>query len=206
VAFVTHWLLDQVAIDDHVKRSSDTLWAKVDTGINVLAILEHPNTPSTKFEFHYMPHVPTDFGTASYGDCRKFLDAHDNQLTKHGVQASFCVGDQQSFSRLVWLKRFAPGNFSHIIPVPGEFHGAVHILMAIHKLWWKVLIQWIVDKSEFCVESVEEEWSSVELYNRYRFLYEGIICGIVQYLKNIFPQLRLSELKNTNEYTNNRGI
>jgi hypothetical protein len=39
MAVITHWLLDQV-MDDHVKRSSDTLWTKVDTGINVLSLLE----------------------------------------------------------------------------------------------------------------------------------------------------------------------
>ena len=60
VAVVTNWLLDHVGIDARILAASNTLWTKADTGNNVLTILEHPNNPSTKSEFHYQPHVKTD--------------------------------------------------------------------------------------------------------------------------------------------------
>lgn len=72
----------------------------------------------------------------------------------------FVVGDQQSFSRMVWLKRFEPETYSTIVPLPGDFHAAVHMLMAMHILWWEPLIFFIISKTEFCVGSIHEEWSS----------------------------------------------
>jgi hypothetical protein len=53
--------------------------------------------------------------------------------------------------------------------------------MAIHILWWKQFISWQVHETGICVESTTEEWSSVELYNRYRFLYEAMIVGILAF-------------------------
>jgi len=76
---------------------------------------------------------------------RKWLDVVDTVIASLGLGAILAVGDQQSFSRLLWLKRFGKENYKRIIPLPGEFHGAVHILMVIHKLWWKPLIKWIVE-------------------------------------------------------------
>lgn len=180
------------------------MWNKVNNG-NVLGILDHPLTPATKSWFNYQPHVPTDNGTAGYSDVRKWLDVVDAICADMRVRVILAVGDQQSFSRLVWLKRFGKENYKHIIPLPGEFHGAVHILMAIHKLWWKPLIRWLVLNSEFCVESICEEWSSVELYNRYRFLYEGVICGIVAYFKKHFPGMTPQQIKLAPEYTSHGG-
>ena len=62
------------------------------------------------------------------------------------------------------------------------------MLMAMHLLWWKPLISWTHINGEICVESTTEDWSSVELYNRCRFLYEAIIVGIVAYVKEVMPE------------------
>ena len=40
------------------------------------------------------------------------------------------------FSRMLWLKRMdEPGEYKAIVPGLGHFHSAIHMLMAIHKLW-----------------------------------------------------------------------
>jgi hypothetical protein len=53
MAVVTHWLLDQVI--EYVKTSSDTLWTNVDTGINVLSLLEQTPLQLRSLSFALCP-------------------------------------------------------------------------------------------------------------------------------------------------------
>jgi len=132
--------------------------------------------------------VPTSNGTAGYADVRLFLERLLSTMQQLGISVHMVVGDQQSFSRLVWLKRKEPASYKSIIPFPGDFHTAVHMLMAIHVLWWTPLISFLIESSGFSINSIEEDWSSVELYNRYRHFYEVVIVGIVEYLVEILPE------------------
>jgi len=172
-------------------------------------ILDHPDTERAKSKIIYQPHIPTANGTAGYADVRKFMEQH--WLLVHVmlcIQISFVVGDQQSFSRMVWLKRMEPGAHDYIIPLPGDFHAAVHMLMAMHILWWGPLVSWLVDKTGFCEASIHEAWSSVELYNRYRFFYETIIVGIISYIIEVVPPQQLEQPELLLDYAkhNNRGM
>jgi hypothetical protein len=171
-------------------------------------ILGHPDTESAQSKIIYQPHIPTVNGTAGYADVRKFMEQH--WLLVHVmlcIQISFIVGDQQSFSRMVWLKRMEAGAYDSIIPLPGDFHAAVHMLMAMHILWWEPLVCWLVDKTGFCEASIHETWSSVELYNRYRFFYEAIIVGVISYIIEVVPPPQLQQPEILLEYAkhNNRG-
>jgi hypothetical protein len=137
----------------------------------------------------YQSHVPTTNGTAGYADVRKFLERHKQLVTVGlGIPISFVVGDQQSFSRMVWLKRMEGGSYDSVVPLPGDFHAAVHMLMALHILWWAPLVRWLVENTGFCEATIVESWSSVELYNRYRFFYETIIVGILAYILEVVPR------------------
>jgi len=86
-----------------------------------------------------------------------------------------------------------PESYKSIVPFPGDFHAAVHMLMAMHALWWVPLICWVVNQTDLSVQSISEEWSSVELYNRYRFLYEVAIVGILTYICETVPDELLSQ-------------
>jgi len=84
------------------------------------------------------------------------------------------------------------------------------MLMAMHILWWGPLVSWHVENTGFFEESIHESWSSVELYNRYRFLYEAIIVGVVAYVLEITlvhqlqnPEVLLEYAKNNNKSTHN---
>jgi hypothetical protein len=150
--------------------------------------LTHPLTPADRDHVIYQDHVPTDNGTAGYADVRKLLAVlRFYVISTLSIPFAFVIGDQQSFSRMVWLKRKEPESYSFVIPFYGDFHFAVHCLMAIHSLWWGPLVGWLLETTGFCSQSINETWSSVELYNRYRFVYEVIIVGILAYLLEVLP-------------------
>ena len=113
------------------------------------------------------------------------MAAVKSKLDRVGVATSFMLGDQQTFCRMLWLKRNE--TWPSIIPLPGDFHFAVHMLMVIHNLWYKTLVEWVLEETSFCEESIKEHWQSVELYNRHRFLYETIIVAIIAYLSDVLP-------------------
>ena len=49
---------------------------------------------------------------------------------------------------MVWLKRKEPASYKQIVPCRGDFHTAVHMLMAIHILWWNSFISNITQRTE----------------------------------------------------------
>lgn len=158
-----------------------------------MAVLNHPETDPDMDPIIYQNHVPTDNGTAGYSDVRKVLAAiKDLVVVGLGVAVAFVVGDQQSFSRMVWLLRKEHESYGFIIPLYGDFHFAVHLLQAIHSLWWGKLIEQLLGRSGFQIQSIEKDWKGVELYNRYRFTYEALIVGMLQYLNEALPG-RLSD-------------
>ena len=208
---VAEWITDAHAIKDHYD-STRRLFLDIAKRDGPFSILHHPLTPSSKSNIIYQQHVPTSNGTAAYSDVRLFLERLQVNMEELGIPVHLVVGDQQSFSRMVWLKRKEPTSYVSIVPFPGDFHTAVHILMAVHLLWWNALICWIVETTGFSDNSIVEEWSSVELYNRYRQFYEASIVGILTYLLEILPKelwdqydLLLEMASGQNEGTNNEA-
>ena len=60
----------------------------------------------------------------------------DNQ-----IQVLLLGGDQQTLSRVLWLRRKnQDGKYNQIVPFVGDFHSAVHMLMAVHILWYVVIV------------------------------------------------------------------
>ena len=53
------------------------------------------------------------------------------------------------------------------------------------------MIKTLVTESGFCTESIHQNWSSVELYNRYRFTYEVIIVAVLTYLLEVLTPEQL---------------
>ena len=82
-----------------------------------------------------------DAATASYDDVDPFLNIMIATMCAiENFKLVMVVGDGQSYSRMVWLKINRPDIFKWLIPLPGEFHFIVHVLMAIHILWYAPLI------------------------------------------------------------------
>ena len=84
----------------------------------------------------FQEHVPTNTGTAAYGDVRALLSAVVAYMTLLGISVFLLGGDQQTFSRALWIRRFDQGGpYTAIVPFVGDFHTTVHMLMAIHIMW-----------------------------------------------------------------------
>lgn len=139
------FLIDDQAIARDKTRAWLTFNAQAAPDLNgrlsdhddALRILAHPlYQPPNPSHLIYQPHVPTNTGTASYNDVILLLD----RVLKYMQLLQICVfllgGDQQTFSRILWLRRFdQTGKYGQIVPFVGDFHAAVHMLMAIHILW-----------------------------------------------------------------------
>lgn len=63
--------------------------------------------------------------------------------------------------------------------------------MAIHALWYTTLVLWVIENASLGKRSIQEEWASVELYNRHEFFYETLIVGIITYLVTVIPRALL---------------
>lgn len=128
---------------------------------------------------------------------RALFDAALRYITTLGIAVILLEGDQQKFSRMVWLRRFDGANkYSQIVPFVGDFHAAVHMLMAIHRLWWSALTKCLIEESGFQVESLKEKWGSAELYNRYCFSYEVLIVAVLSYMLEVLPRDLLDQPQN----------
>ena len=83
----------------------------------------------------------------------------------------------------------------------------VHVLMAIHILWYTSLVAWILQETSLCERSIHEEWTNVTLYNRHELFYETLIVAIVTYLTGIIPcAILLDRTKLFELAANNLGI
>ena len=98
-----------------------------------------------------------------------------------------CSRKLQSLFILCLLK------YDWVVPFPGEFHFVVHLLMAIHILWYTQLVGYVLLHSGVSTESIVEKWDSVEKYNRHRFFYEALIVGALEYLKEVIPKELMSD-------------
>ena len=63
--------------------------------------------------------------------------------------------------------------------------------MALHALWYNTLVLWVIENTSMGERSIQEEWTSVELYNRHEFFYETLIVGIITYLVAVIPRALL---------------
>jgi hypothetical protein len=156
--------------------------------------LGHPNghNPGGPSRIIWMPHIP-DVGTAAYGDVQKFLNTAIDEMRARGLEHVFACGDQQTFIRIVFSKRFSPVQYSMITPCPGEWHFCVHVLMAIHLLHWKPFLSWFNTRG-FCQKTVIYKWDSVVRYDDYKFFHEAIIAGCLEYLKQVVPRAVLENI------------
>eukprot|EP00966_Prymnesium_polylepis_P201730 4674348-Prymnesium_polylepis.2 len=96
------------------------------------------------------------------------------------------VGDQQTFSRMMFLKLFNPERYAWLLPLSGEFHFTVHALMAVHILWYACFIKWVVFQLD-CTKTIKGLWTSVELYKYYDHFYQMVIGCLAEYVEEVVP-------------------
>ena len=141
------------------------LAADLDIGVPCFALIRHPDyTPEGADSITYEYHVPTTHGTADYEDNKAVLARIRIRKENLGLKLVFVIGDQQSYSRMVWLKRKETSDYLWLVPFPGEFHFAVHMLMGIHILWRGSLIDRLIKETEIGMKTCGNpgKWDSVE--------------------------------------------
>ena len=124
--------------------------------------------------------------TASYQDIdtsTQFIS--DRKLA--GSEMILIVGDQQLYIRLLWQKIYNPDRWTWMLPLPGEWHFSVHVLMALHKLWFRPLVEKLIIGLSFS-KTIKDTWTSVEVYVYYDRFYQLLISACADYLRHVVPQ------------------
>ena len=117
----------------------------------------HPGTP-TPFEV-WEPEVYT--GTESYRDNREVLQRIDTRfLEKYkGYKCIIVVGDQQTFDRMMKLKRGEYGAYKHVIPFNGEMHLLAHFCHAGWRLYWDAMLLPFLQLFDRQQTVLKEKWT-----------------------------------------------
>jgi hypothetical protein len=118
----------------------------------------------------YMPPI-FNVGTASYKDVEKVLAAI--QLALGGFVLIAVCGDGLSYDRVYRLKAANPFKYQWVLLLPGEFHFTVHVLMAVHRLWYKKLVAHLLKpeagnstpRHGVDDKTIKRKWTSVEQYD-----------------------------------------
>lgn len=181
-------LMDDDAISLY-KTQVWLLYVYIASNNEAMDILKRPAcSPPGRSRITYQKHVNTKNGTAAYTDVQKILETIMYMMfTVLQFACLFVVGDQQSFCRMVWLKRMQPHQYSNIVPFIGDFHAEANFLMAMHILFYSVFVESVFRQADFCVNSIQEDWGGMELYNRYRHAYETLIVASMTYVCEVVP-------------------
>ena len=150
-----------------------------------LDILAHPSVaapPQRVRTVYQQPVLNVD--TASYADIDTSATHISNQMLA-GKEMIMVVGDQQLFIRLLWCKIYDALKWQWMLPLPGEWHFLVHVLMAIHKLWYAPVVAKLVADHPWGLEfqkTIKAKWTSVELYVYYDRFYQLLTWGLTDYV------------------------
>jgi hypothetical protein len=71
------------------------------------------------------------------------------------------------------LKAANPFKYQWVLLLPGEFHFTVHVLMAVHRLWYKKLVAHLLKpeagnstpRHGVDDKTIKRKWTSVEQYD-----------------------------------------
>ena len=136
----------------------------------------------------YQNHIQTECGTVKYKDMKKVLAVIiSSMITTFRFSVVFVVGDQHTLNRILWLIRKKPQEYKRIVPLPGDFHTDRNFLMGVHALYFSVFVEGVFRMSGFGIDSIVENWSSMELNNIYRHAYETLLGTIMTYLIDVIP-------------------
>ena len=118
---------------------------------------DHPGRPTNFLVWE--PAVYT--GTESYVDNREVLDTIDARIGAE-LPRSLCtiiVGDQQTFDRMMKLKRAQYDDYKHIIPFNGEMHMCAHFCHAGWRLWWPSMLEPFLELYNPNHKVLKEDWT-----------------------------------------------
>ena len=143
------------------------------------------NGEPTFFEI-WEPEVYT--GTESYQDNVDVLERIHRQIEErtNGYECILIVGDQQTFDRMMKLKREHAQQYRHIIPFNGEMHFEVHFAHAGWRLWYDPIFNGLIQLYAPEQKVLKPDWTTKEwsYYDDFMFKFTS---AAVRYLADITP-------------------
>ena len=162
----------------HMLFKKDVWLSAIDNDLKTL--LDHPNYDPPTQQFYTYEKPMMDVSTAAYDDVDPFLNfMYTLMCSIQSFLIILVVGDGQSYTRMVWLKKFRPHHFKWMVPLPGEFHFVVHVLQAVHILWYNTFIRFFT-RADVCNNEKtikNETWVNVTEWHHYDFFYQYLILA-----------------------------
>ena len=128
------------------------------------------------------------YGTESYADNHVVLQRIQDKIQDRfpGNKATIIVGDQQTFDRMMKLRKYFPQDYKWVVPFAGEMHLCAHFLHAGWRLYWSKLLQWAVNAMGM-TQTLKEEWA-VKEWNYYDDFIFMFTTAIVRFLVHYVPR------------------
>jgi hypothetical protein len=147
---------------------------------NIEDLMERPDADADQQKgrpptHHTHAKVIMDCSTASYNDNKKIVtsvrEAYPN-VEKHVIGC-----DQQTFSRLWWLKFSEPNAWNDIVPLAGDLHGLMHFVDGVFQYNWELILEPIF---LYCGgKGVGKKFVAKEHSRRLYWLFMLLAAGIV---------------------------
>ena len=124
--------------------------------------------------------------TAAYDDVDKILERIEQEIiVGKGMKAVFCVGDQQTFSRMWHLKVQSPDKYAWAIPCSGDFHYQFHVASAINRAAYASILKWFVDSTDMS-KTVKRKMDDTCHIKYIDHFYQLVIKSSLTYLTDVY--------------------
>ena len=123
--------------------------------------------------------------TASYEDNQYILWRLKMymQMRNPGMTHAFVVGDEQTFQRMIHMKQLDKLGYQWLIPMPGEFHMACHMLHCEYRLFYKQILGPIAELTHKTNILPEHR---VEQFNVHELFYLTVVQAVWEFLTECF--------------------
>ena len=161
------------------------------------SILARPNFqhPGRTSIVYHEPVFDASTASSQYDMSLSLQRIKQKQVVEKRLTFVMVVGDQQTYKRMVDLKREQPSEYHWLVPMPGEFHFRVHTDFAITDLLWASLLSNLVSRLRF-----EKQLPITQLMWSY-LITTTFVCNLLQkqpcctskrlFLPTINPQMLL---------------
>ena len=147
---------------------------------------EYPSDSVQPTQAAWVVHSPIlDTNTASYYDNAKMLEQIlDDMRTRYpNLTYIFVAGDEQTYDRMIKLKSDDLDGYDWLIPLPGDFHVAGHILMGIFRLYWSSVLSFFLIPLQR--DKVTQDFL-MSKFNRHEEFFLHVVLGVMKWFRHCF--------------------
>ena len=125
--------------------------------------------------------------TASYEDNQYILWRLKMymEMRNPGMTHAFVVGDEQTFQRMIHMKQLDKFAYSWLIPMPGEFHMACHMLHCEYRLFYKAILKPVAVQTH--KTNIHHD-HKVQQFNVHELYYLTVVQAVWTFLEECFGE------------------